>query len=48
MDNWTIENFMIVGQAMMKMAGFFWPVLFVIAMYTWVEFRREQNEKAKY
>ena len=27
MDNLTAENFVIAGEAMAKMAGFFWPVL---------------------
>ena len=46
MDNWTLENFMIVGQAMWKMAGFFWPVLLVAAVFMVVEHRREQSENA--
>ncbi len=41
MDNWTLENFMIVGQAMWKMAGFFWPVLLVAAVLFFIEWRRE-------
>ena len=36
MENWTIENFMIVGQAMLKMLGFFWPIVLVtIVMMVW-------------
>ena len=27
MENMTIENFIIVGQAIVKMVGFFWPVI---------------------
>ncbi len=41
MDNWTLENFMIAGQAMLKMAGFFWPALLVAAVLFFIEWRRE-------
>ncbi len=41
MDNWTLENFMIFGQAMWKMAGFFWPVLLLAAYLMWREYRQE-------
>lgn len=41
MDNWTLENFMIAGQAMWKMAGFFWPALLVAAVLFFIEWRRE-------
>lgn len=41
MDNWTLENFMIVGQAMWKMAGFFWPAILVAAVLLFIEWRRE-------
>ena len=41
MDNWTLENFMIAGQAMLKMAGFFWPLILVAAFLLFVEWRRE-------
>ena len=41
MDNWTLENFMIAGQAMLKMAGFFWPLILVAAVLLFVEWRRE-------
>ncbi len=33
MDNLTVENFVIAGEAMVKMAGFFWPVLLVGACF---------------
>ena len=41
MNNWTLENFMIAGQAMWKMAGFFWPLIFVAAVFLFIEWRRE-------
>ena len=41
MDNWTLENFMIVGQAMWKMAGFFWPVLLLATIFVFIEARKE-------
>ena len=45
MENWTIENFMIVGQAMLKMLGFFWPiVLATIVMMLWSH-KELTNEK---
>ena len=42
MENWTIENFMIVGQAMWKMTGFFWPVLLAAAIFFVMDWRRER------
>ena len=41
MDNWNIENFMIAGQAMWKMAGFFWPLILVAAVAMFFEWRKE-------
>ena len=41
MDNWTIENFTLVAQAMGKMAGFFWPIIIIGAVLMFVEWRRE-------
>jgi len=41
MENWTIENFMLVGQAMAKMAGFFWPVILLAGIMMYVEWRKE-------
>ena len=35
-----IENWIIVGQAMAKMATFFWPVLVMMAFYCWLENRK--------
>lgn len=36
MENWTVENFEIVGLGMLKMAYNFWPViLFMIAYCIW-------------
>jgi hypothetical protein len=38
MENWTIENFMIVGQAILKMSAFFGPILLVgVVMIAWSE-----------
>jgi len=42
MENWTIENFALVAQAMWKMAGFFWPLITVAAIIMFVEWRKEQ------
>ena len=33
MENYTAENFEIVGQAMLKMAYNFWPVILFAVMY---------------
>jgi len=33
MENWTAENFELVGLALLKMAYNFWPILAVIAVY---------------
>ena len=41
MENWTIENFMLVGQAMLKMSAFFWPVILAAAVMMFLEHRRE-------
>ena len=41
MENWTIENFILVAQAMWKMAGFFWPLLLLITFFALVEWRKE-------
>ena len=43
MENWTIENFMIVGQAMLKMAGFFWPIIVAAAILMFVEWQKEKT-----
>jgi len=42
MENLTIENFALAGQAMGKMAGFFWPLILVAAVIMFVEWRKEQ------
>jgi hypothetical protein len=46
MENWTVENFMIVGQAMWKMFTFFWPVIVVgaIGMYQVHRIEEVRNE----
>lgn len=43
MENWTIENFTLVGQCMLKMAGFFWPVILATAVFMLIEWRKEVN-----
>ena len=35
-----IENWILVGQAMLKMAGFFWPVLILMFVFFWMEKRQ--------
>lgn len=47
MENWTIENFMIVGQAMLKMAGFFWPVLLAVTVFFVMDWRRERVNETR-
>jgi hypothetical protein len=41
MENWTIENFTLIAQAMGKMAGFFWPIIIVGAALMFIEWRKE-------
>jgi hypothetical protein len=41
MQNLTIENFMIIGQAILKMTSFFWPVLLLVGFFALVEWRKE-------
>lgn len=41
MENWTIENFMIVGQAMLKMSAFFWPIILAGVVVMFIEWRKE-------
>jgi hypothetical protein len=41
MENWTIENFMIVGQAMAKMSTFFWPIILAGCAMMYIEWRKE-------
>ena len=47
MENMTVENFMIAGQAMGKVVTFFWPV-FVGVFITWAyaeyTYNREVNK----
>ncbi len=38
-----IDNWVVVGQALMKMAGFFWPVIVIIAILAFIEYRKETN-----
>jgi len=47
MENWTIENFLIVYQAMLKMAGFFWPVLLAAAVFFIMDWRRERVNETR-
>lgn len=44
MENFTTENFMIVGQAMWKMFTFFWPVVLVAVVGMYHIHRSEQGE----
>ena len=41
MENWTIENFLTVGHAFVKMAGFFWPLIILAIVFMIVEWRKE-------
>ena len=41
MENWTIENFTLVAQAMWKMAGFFWPLIAAAAIIMFIEWGKE-------
>jgi len=45
MENWTLENFMIVGMAMWKMFTFFWPVVLVAIIGSYHIWRSEKEEK---
>lgn len=41
MENWTIENFMIGGQAMLKMLGLFWGYIGLVAVVMMFWSRKE-------
>lgn len=41
MGNWTIENFAIVGQVMLKMLGSFWPIVLIAGVAVFIEIRKE-------
>ena len=36
-----IDNWIIAGQAVAKMAGFFWPVIVIAAVWMIIEHRKE-------
>ena len=46
MENMTIENFIIVGQAIVKMVGFFWPVI-LGTLITWGYAEYTYNREVK-
>ena len=46
MENMTTENFIIVGQAIVKMVGFFWPVI-LGTLITWGVAEHVYNREAK-
>ena len=41
------DNWVTVGQAMLKMAGFFWPMLLLVAVFVIIEWKRERVNVAK-
>ncbi len=41
MENLTTENFIIVGQVMVKLASFWWPVILVAGIFAVIEWRKE-------
>ena len=47
MENLTVENFMIVGAGMLKMASFFWPVIIFVGVYMFIEMRNEARNEAR-
>jgi len=52
MENYTAENFEIVGQAMLKMAYNFWPIIVFVIVYAlwealWKPFERHARPKIK-
>jgi hypothetical protein len=47
MHNMTVENFTIVGLAMLKMLSFFWPVVLLIAYFMYINWRKEQEERLR-
>ena len=47
MENWTVENFMIVGQAMAKMSTFFWPIILAAGVMMYIEWRKERVNAAR-
>ena len=38
----NVESWLVVGQAMLKMASFFWPVILIAVVFMVVEHRKEQ------
>ena len=38
----NIENWIIVGLALLKMAYYFWPVIILFLAFMWIEGRREE------
>lgn len=48
MENWTVENFEIVGLAMMKMAYNFWPIIvFAIGYGIWEAIWKPFDRRAR-
>ena len=48
MENWTVENFELVGLAMLKMAYNFWPVIaFCIGYALWETYVSRARVKSK-
>ena len=47
MENWTVENFMIVGAGMLKMASFFWPIIIFVGICMFIELRNEARNEAR-
>ena len=48
MENWTVDNFYIVGLAMLKIAYNFWPVIvFIIAYAVWETYILNARPKSK-
>ncbi len=43
----NLDNWITVGQAMIKMAGFFWPVLLLALVFMFIEWKRERVSAAK-
>jgi hypothetical protein len=41
MENWTIENFVLVGQVTTKLVGIWWPVLLAAGIFAVIEWRKE-------
>tara|TARA_E500000331_G_scaffold357850_1_gene421272 strand:+ start:719 stop:859 length:141 start_codon:yes stop_codon:yes gene_type:complete len=44
MENWTIENFTIMGLAILKMLYFFWPLVFIVIAFILSERKSERKD----